>query len=76
MGKELTPMQEAIENIWKLEKLTDYQKTLVEKELTELLPKQKQVIEDACNDTRKYLTGQDHVNIGEIYYNTKFRKDE
>ena len=68
MNKELTPMQEAIQKIENFEYVL-HRKDVIDI-LTELLPKEKQVIENA------FIDG--NCNYGRIldYYNQKFRKDE
>jgi hypothetical protein len=40
MSQELTPIGKSIEELWKLDGLTDYQKTLVEKILESNKPKE------------------------------------
>jgi len=40
--------------------------------LTELLPKEKEVIEKAVDDTVKYITGKDNKIYSEIYFNTNY----
>jgi len=76
MSKELTPMQELIEWNNSRDKFSQLTWIELDAKLKELLPKEKQVIEDAVNDTQKFLIGKDDVNLGEIYYNTKYKNYE
>jgi len=62
-----TPIQELIEQ---LRKDGHYINSDLE---SHFLEKEKQVIESAVNDTQKYLTGKDEINLGEIYYKTTFK---
>lgn len=74
---ELTPMQQAIQIIEKVTKnLTDENqikdlKAIANQFKTELLPKEKQVIEDAYTDG---CCNWDSETDAQDYYNQKFRK--
>lgn len=75
MSNQLTPMQEAIEKVNQLamDNKTIKQVVFI---LTELLPKEQQVIEDAVNDTNaKWYSSRAEVILKGIdYYNTKFKQ--
>ncbi len=78
MSKQLTPMQEAIDKTETLMALcqTQGEKFLINAilcNLKQLLPKEKQVIEDAFLDG--YCTHENENTTSQDYYNNKFKKD-
>ena len=45
----------------------------VEEILTELLPAEQKIIEDACDKTCNYITGKSITDLGKTYYETNFK---
>ena len=83
--KTQTPMQEAIETLKEAQKhitsKTEYSKGYnlalddITSLLTELIPKEQQVIEDAFNEDLYYNTDGKYMD-GKEYYNTKFKNNK
>jgi len=78
MLQELTPISKSIEEIWKLDGLTDYQKTLVEKILESNKPKERRIIvksfEKGYDNARENSIGNDEeIFDGEVFFDLNYK---